>query len=240
MRAEVISAGVFGVSRPVRNAERASHSPTEEVVPHAHGWNPVEFAHEQICNLVRQVFSSTVPQPVRHVVFSAVDPDTDVLGICKHVGEVLAAEMPEDIAVVAEHSEISADRNRDHARFAECSGPSRLTPVREMSTYLRNNLWLVQFENSARNATTLLHYLGQVRREFAYSIVAGQPGERSSQAIAMAQSADGMILVLSAQKTRRITARKIKDVLDAAHVRVLGTVLCDREFPIPEGIYRQL
>jgi Mrp family chromosome partitioning ATPase len=56
----------------------------------------------------------------------------------------------------------------------------------------------------------------------------------------MAQSADGMILVLSAQKTRRIAARKIKDVLDAAHVRVLGTVLCDREFPIPERIYRQL
>ena len=58
--------------------------------------------------------------------------------------------------------------------------------------------------------------------------------------MAMAQFADGIILVLSAQHSRRVTARKIKDGLDGAQARVLGIVLSDRLFPIPAGIYRRL
>jgi Mrp family chromosome partitioning ATPase len=56
----------------------------------------------------------------------------------------------------------------------------------------------------------------------------------------MAQLADGIVLVLSAQHTRRITARKVKEQLEAAQARFLGTVLSDRVFPIPERIYRRL
>jgi Mrp family chromosome partitioning ATPase len=56
----------------------------------------------------------------------------------------------------------------------------------------------------------------------------------------MAQFADGIILVLSARHTRRVTACKIKETLQAAQARLLGTVLSDRVFPIPEAIYRRL
>jgi Mrp family chromosome partitioning ATPase len=56
----------------------------------------------------------------------------------------------------------------------------------------------------------------------------------------MAQFADGIILVLSAHRTRRVVARRIKEVLEETKARVLGTVLTDRVFPIPEGIYRRL
>jgi hypothetical protein len=48
----------------------------------------------------------------------------------------------------------------------------------------------------------------------------------------------GIILVLSAKHTRRVTALKIKNAL--RQVRLLGTVLSDREFPIPTSIYRRL
>ena len=40
--------------------------------------------------------------------------------------------------------------------------------------------------------------------------------------------------------TRRIAARKIKETLEAAEARILGTVLSDRVFPIPDRIYRRL
>ena len=89
-------------------------------------------------------------------------------------------------------------------------------------------------------ATSLHSYLGEVRREFEYSIVEAPPAGESNVATAMAQFADGIILVLSAHRTRRIMARKIKGVLEAAQARILGTVLSDRVFPIPEGIYRRL
>src|SRR5258708_13697834 len=56
----------------------------------------------------------------------------------------------------------------------------------------------------------------------------------------MGQLADGVILVLSAQRTRRVTARNVKEGLERAEARILGTVLSDRDFPIPERIYRRL
>ena len=91
------------------------------------------------------------------------------------------------------------------------------------------------------DATASLHsYLGEVRREFEYSIVEAPPAGESNEATAMAQFADGIILVLSAQRTRRIAARKIKEALEEAQARLLGTVLSDRSFPIPERIYRRL
>jgi Mrp family chromosome partitioning ATPase len=90
-------------------------------------------------------------------------------------------------------------------------------------------------------ATASLHsYLADVRMQFGYSIVEAPPAGESDLATAMAQFADGIILVLSAQRTRRIMARKIKGMLEAAQARILGTVLSDRVFPIPDGIYRRL
>jgi hypothetical protein len=81
-------------------------------------------------------------------------------------------------------------------------------------------------------------YLAKLRREFEYSIVEGPPAGESSEAAALGRSADGIILVLEAHRTRRAVARKIKATLDAADVRVLGMVLTGRRFPIPEVIYR--
>ena len=55
-----------------------------------------------------------------------------------------------------------------------------------------------------------------------------------------AMVADAAILVIEANSTRRLTARKAKESLDAAGVRVLGTVLHNRSFPIPGWVYRNL
>ena len=41
-------------------------------------------------------------------------------------------------------------------------------------------------------------------------------------------------------RRRAGAARKAKQALEAANVRVLGTVLNNRTFPIPEKIYRML
>jgi hypothetical protein len=40
--------------------------------------------------------------------------------------------------------------------------------------------------------------------------------------------------------TRRRAALQTKRALEEAGVRLLGTVLADREFPIPQNLYRRL
>jgi hypothetical protein len=206
-------------------------------------WNPEDFAREQIRGLVRQVFFSNDERPVRQVVFSALEPETDVKNICWQVGEALALETMGSIAVMGEYPQALVDAEMCQAEAEEHSAKDGSTPLREAATRLRSNLWLVPAarRNGGRGATALLHSrLGEVRREFEYSIVEGPPAGESNQATAMAQFADGIILVLSACRTRRMMARKIKESLEAAQVRILGTVLRDRVFPIPEGLYRRL
>jgi hypothetical protein len=51
---------------------------------------------------------------------------------------------------------------------------------------------------------------------------------------------DGVALVIQADRTRRVTAQKAKEILQAANVKVLSTALSERTFPIPEAIYRNL
>jgi hypothetical protein len=217
--------------------------PEERNAPRAGGWNPETFGREQIRGLVRQVFFSNGDTPVRQVVFSAVDQETDVKNICRRVGEALALETTGSIAVVGEYPRACLDGKTGPAEVRDRPVRDGGTPLRQVATRVRGNLWLVPAAGTDRDrgATALLHsHLGEMRREFEYSIVEGPPAGQSYEAMAMAQFADGIILVLSAQHTRRITARKIMEMLEAAQARILGTVLSDRVFPIPERIYRRL
>jgi hypothetical protein len=203
-------------------------------------WNPDDFAKEQIRGLVRRVFFSSAERQVRQVVFCAVEPETDVHRICRRVGETLAIETQGTIAIAGGlpkllHSRVAGNlmpENRDSVRR-----------LRQPANQVRRNLWLVPAhtrEGEPVTASSLHQYLSHVRREFDYSVVEGRAAAQSNEAMAMAQFADGMILVLSAQHTRRATARTIKEAIEGSRVRLIGTILSDRMFPIPDALYRRL
>jgi septum formation inhibitor-activating ATPase MinD len=207
----------------------------------AERWNPENFAQEQIQGLVRRVFFSNVERPVRQVVFSAVEAETDVRSICRQVGEVLSRETIGSVAVVGENVHVLQGANLESI----IEDPPALagTPLRRIATRVKGNLWLVPVAVKGKvpvTASSLHSYLGEMRREFEYSIVQGPPAGESTEATAMGQFADGIILVLSAHHTRRVTAGKVKEMLEWAKARLLGTVLSDRVFPMPEAIYRRI
>ena len=56
----------------------------------------------------------------------------------------------------------------------------------------------------------------------------------------LGRMADGLVMIVQANHTRREAAQRAKEILDAAGVRVLGAVLNKRTFPIPEFLYRRL
>lgn len=219
-------------------------------------WSPEDFAREQIRGLVRQVFlgnaflgnASASPgtsssRPIRQVVFSSVDREVDLHGICRRVGDALAQETDGTVGVLAGdvRSVIDPEARRGPAsqrRSEQAPG----MPLRRIGTRVRANFWLVPplGGESVVTASSLHSYVGEMRREFDYSIIETPPAGQSNDAIAMAQFAEGIILVLSAHRTRRVTARKVKEMLEGAQVRILGTVLSERLFPIPNKIYRRL
>lgn len=240
MKAGAISAGVFGIRGVSSRAAVREEIPSkEETLKPIVGWNPGKFASEQLRSLVERVFSPGLASSVRHVVFSAVDRETDIRPICRQVGEILAAETSADVAVVVEPSQTASGTEVE--RFS-CVQGAETRPRREIGEQGRGNLWTVPLcaNSDGLNTFSLHKHLEEIRREFQYSIIAGAACGESNQAIAMSQGADGTILVLSARYTRRLAALRVRDALDGARVRLLGTVLTDREFPIPEKIYRRL
>ncbi len=204
-------------------------------------WTPESFAKEQMLGLVRQVFFSDATRPVRQVVLSAVDPATDVSQICREMGEMLALETFGSVVVVGRRLRFSIDEEAGSAHDFASQYANR--PLRRIAMSVRSNLWLapsLESNGGPVTAASLHSYLGEIRREFEYSIVEARPAGESNETTAIAQFADGIILVLSALRTRRATALKAKEMLEGARARLLGTVLMDRVFPIPESLYRRL
>jgi hypothetical protein len=234
MRVGALSASLADI-RPV--GRRENTVPESNAVPAAVGWNEQAFAEEQIRGLVRQVFSSALNPRVQQVVFAPVERETDVWNLCLCVGEVLAQERHSEIAVIDEseiRSEWCSSGDADTQRY-------RTTSVRQLGERVRKNLWSFPVRGTTPDPSermSLSNFLSEVRREFEYSIVAAPPPTISSKVLDLAMCADGLVLVLSAQRTRRVTALKVRNTLGA--VRLLGTVLSEREFPIPTSLYRRL
>jgi Mrp family chromosome partitioning ATPase len=56
----------------------------------------------------------------------------------------------------------------------------------------------------------------------------------------VAQQSDGLVLVIEANTTRRERAARAKEVLAESQISLLGAVLNNRTFPIPENVYQRL
>jgi len=210
------------------------------------GWDPDAFADEQIRGLVRQVFLPGWPKPAHQVVFSSVDPETDISEICMQVGLALSAQVPGTTCLV------EANRSGRGLEQVLAKNGLDLLPNQERSAMrnstrgLSNELWFVSrsaFPGENENGWSgpwLRHRLAELRKTYDYTVLYGPPAGTCSEAALLASLCDGMVLVLEANSTRRVAAQKVKEKLHAANARLLGVVLSGRTFPIPEAIYKKL
>lgn len=210
------------------------------------GWDPDAFAEEQIRGLVRQVFIPGWPKPARQVVFSAVDPEADISAICMQVGLALSAQVKGTTCLVEANltgpglEQVLAKNGLDLVPNQE------RTTLRDSSRRLSNELWLISrsaFLGENENSWSgcwLRDRLAELRQTFDYTVLYGPPAGTCSEASLLASLCDGMVLVLEADSTRRVAAQKVKEKLHSANARLLGAILSERTFPIPEAIYRKL
>jgi hypothetical protein len=232
------NADVLRRSDLIGSTARETELPRVAVARETNGWNPADFAHEQIRGLVRRVFFTGGAQPVKQVVFSATEAHTDVAGICDQVGRALALETRADVAIVGREPQ------RGMVRAHPRDGGGGV--IKSWSNQIEANLWrvkafgLCEGREGSGAGPYWLSCLAGLRIEFEYAVIQGPVAGVSSEAEVLGQLADGIILVLGANSTRRAAARKIKERLEAAQARILGTLLSQRTFPVPERIYRRL
>lgn len=228
MRAGILSTGLWGLASVRQAAQKDEDSVSEQREVPASNWDVHEFQRQQILGLVRQVFIPGIDPSVRHVVFSAVESETDVCIVSRLVAEELSLQTESAVAFLDESERYRRSRNfgrsADSRDWTERIIPNLFTPRGPQSVTENAESWPAYFE--------------RIRGEFEYSIVAAPPASTPSELFTMAYCADGLVLVLSAQRTRPAAAVSVVNSL--GRVRLLGTVLCEREFPIPWKIYRRL
>jgi hypothetical protein len=204
-----------------------------------------DFAAEQTRTLVRQVFFPGWPRPARQVVFSGVDDGEGVADVALRVAQELGRQVPAKVCVV------------EACRDSETNGMNALVPGEgwtggEEATNdvpglrIGKNVWLVsepEFRGGLREELSVFGMrdrLLELRRAFEYMVIHAAPALRRGETALLGQVADGVVLVLNAEETRRISAQKAKAVLERSNARLVGIVLNRRSFPIPERLYRRL
>jgi hypothetical protein len=232
------NADVLQRSELIGSAAREEISQELEVVRETNNWNAEEFAQEQIRGMVRRVFFATGGATVKQVVFSAAETSMDITNLCERTGRALAQETQCYVAIVGRDRRVLEIQSRPRTKGDAA--------IKSWSEQMEVNLWRVpgmRARASSEGRGTANWWtccLAGLRSEFEFAVIQGPAAGISSEAALMGQLADGVVLVLEAHSTRKATACRIKETFLAAHSRILGTVLSERRFPVPERIYRRL
>jgi hypothetical protein len=202
------------------------------------------FAEEQIRGLVRRVYLAG-SKPCRQVVFSAVDRKTSVSPLCSRIAETLSEEASGTTCLLDAGLQ-GRSTAAQNSRFGTSSDEKRFGRLRDSSLQLSSRLWYMSTEvfrgeqESGMSSAWLKSRLAELRLEFDYLVIQAPATGATNEAALFARLCDGLVLIVEANSTRRATAQKVRDVLSAAHVRLLGTVLSERTFPIPSAIYKRV
>ena len=209
---------------------------------------PIGGAEE--AEMVQRIFMLPTHEVPRVVVFYGVGQVHGAVGVCARAGQNLANQTSSSVCVVegdfhspSLHQYFGVDNSHG---FSDAILESRpiLDFVRSVPAV---NLSVLSGGSRCGEAQALwkserLRYcVAELRREFSYVLISGPPvSQKQVDAVLFGQIADGSILILESMVTRREAARTAKENLENANVKILGAVLNNHAFSIPEILYKRL
>ena len=183
------------------------------------------------------------------MVFAAIEHGNGCSWICAQTAELLSENTPGSVCLVEANL-----RSPSLAQIFGVPNHRGLTdallkdgPIADFTKRVRrSNLWLLSCGSltpdfpSLLNSERLNKRLSELRDGFDYVLVDTPPLRQYGDAVTLGWLADGLVLVLEANSTRREFARLIAETLQATQVKLLAAVLNKRTFPIPRMLYERL
>jgi Mrp family chromosome partitioning ATPase len=210
---------------------------------------------QHLMKLVHRIFLTPdrLGGPIRSVVFSAVDTrDADDALLPAAAAELLASRVTGRVCLVdadfyapSLHSCYGVNNDIGLIDALSNSGPVR-SYARRLVQGPDTSLWLLPSGSSGNRRELLLTSqevqarITDLLAAFDFVIIAAPSMTQHPAVAALGGQVDGIVMIAEAHVTRRRAMRACADALRASGGRVLGTVLNNRTFPIPEAIYRLL
>lgn len=206
------------------------------------------FAQQECFKLVQRIFLGQ-PDVFRIVVFAGIDRGNGCSRICVETARILAASTSGSVCLI--------DANLRTPSLPEFLGTpnhrglvTSLLEDGEIRSFTKqlepSNLWLLSAGTvdpsspSLLNSDRLKARVQELRKEFDYILIDSPALNLYADALALGGIAEGLVVVLQADSTRRESALKGLQTLREARINVLGAVLNRRTFPIPHFVYRRL
>jgi Mrp family chromosome partitioning ATPase len=204
---------------------------------------------EELMKVAQRIFLQPKADRPRIVVFAATEAGNGCSFVCACTGALLASQMTGSVCLV----DANLGNPSLHKKFGVENGYGLADALRGSDSIFNfarsmssSNLWLVSGGSSSDSALPLLNsgrmrqLITELRTRVDCVLIDASAINLSNDAVSIAGAADGMVIVLKANSSRRETVRKAVHDMQSAHVRILGAVLNQRTFPVPAALYHRL
>ena len=206
-----------------------------------------KIRYREEVKLVQRIFPLNAQSTPQLVLFSSMENEADSWSIAARSAEVLAARAEGPVCVIDANlrsPQVHRYFNVENRRGFSDSvcGPG---PAQDFAQYLSSrNLWLMTAGSAAAQmdvpeiSKRVSSRMIELRTLFKY-IVVNSPLHLERLPSLQSFASDGLVLIVEANTTRRETVRQVMDDLEIVGTRLLGVVLNNRTFPIPDAIYHK-
>jgi capsular exopolysaccharide synthesis family protein len=237
-------------SRPDKGLRPIQHSSERDTVTlQTPQLNMDEKERDEVMKFVQQMFLMPGAEAPRTVALTGIESGNGCTWICCRAAQVLASQDKSPVCIV--------DANLRSPGLHQVFGVENhhglsdaLEETQSICNFVRplgkQNLWLLSCGANPAERSSLLSSnrmplrLSELRRYFKYVLIDSPALSVANDGIVLGRAAEGVILVLKANSSRREAALQAVQDLQNAGVRILGTVLNQRTFPIPQAIYNRL
>jgi succinoglycan biosynthesis transport protein ExoP len=206
------------------------------------------LAHDELVKFVQRLFILPGSAAPHIAVLCGLEAQNASAWVAACASEVLAAQLQGSVCLVDANLRYPGIHEHfgvpNHHGFTDALRGSG--DLQEFTRRISRNLWLLTCGSGPGDSDGLLtserlrSRFQELRTEFDYVLVETAAAGIYTDALVLGQLADGLVLVVEAHVTRREVAQNVKDDFVRANVRMLGTVLNNRAFPIPERLYSML
>jgi hypothetical protein len=191
---------------------------------------PIEDSiRNEMMQLVQHIFLAPFANAPKRVMFCGVDTN-DSSGVWEIAGRVLAKQTGLKVCLIDANVKDAPLSKRFHlSRKHSSLGP--LASLRDQCHNVGTNLFVAGASVLGGNhgglaaSSQIKERVLTLASSFEYLLIDAPPARTSVDTAILGQVAGSAVLVLEAGSTNKVEAKRAKEKLELAHIRILGTVL---------------